>query len=207
MNQRTQFRAGAGLVWLAMGMSLLAGTLPAQEVDEHAQHRASVNAAAAQIAVSQHTYPVPDVVLRDADGQPVALQSLLAPPAPVVMNFIYTSCTTICPVMTASLLQLQGRLANAAIKPRYVSISIDPDFDSSRILKAYANRYGADWLFLTGSRADVLRVLSSFESWRGSKANHAAVTLMRPGKAVQWTRIEGLASAQKLETVWRGLGS
>lgn len=204
MNHRTQRRAGSRLTWLAMGMSLLAGTLPAQEVDEHAQHRA---AAAAQVQVSTHAYSIPDVVLRDSDGKPVALRTLLAPQSPVVMNFIYTSCTTICPVMTASLLQLQGRLAKTAVKPRYVSISIDPDFDNSRILKAYAARYGADWLFLTGSRADVLRVLSSFESWRGSKANHAAVTLMRPGKSAQWTRIEGLASAQKLETVWRELGS
>jgi protein SCO1/2 len=193
---------------MAMGMSLLAGTLPAQEIDEHAQHRAAAaSASAAQIQVSTHSYPIPDVVLRDSDGQPVALRTLLAPPAPVVMNFIYTSCTTICPVMTASLLQLQGRLAKTAARPRYVSISIDPDFDTSGILKGYAKRNGADWLFLTGSRADVLRVLNSFESWRGSKANHAAVTLMRPGQAAQWTRIEGLASAQKLETVWRELGS
>lgn len=194
----------AALCW-ALCMAALAGAAPAREVDEHAHHRAALTAA--QIQVSTRTYIVPDVVLRDSDGKSVALRSLLAPPAPVVVNFIYTSCTTICPVMTASLVQLQGRLANAAVKPRYVSISIDPDFDSSRILKAYANRYGADWLFLTGSRADVLRVLSSFESWRGSKANHAAVTLMRAGKAAQWTRVEGLASAQALETVWRGLGT
>jgi protein SCO1/2 len=191
-----------------MGMSLLAGALPAQEIDEHAQHRAAAAAAAAaQIQISTHTYPIPDVVLRDSDGKPVALRTLLAPPTPIVMNFIYTSCTTICPVMTASLLQLQGRLSKTAARPRYVSISIDPDFDTSKILKNYARRFGADWLFLTGSRAEVLQVLKSFESWRGSKANHAAITLMRPGQAAQWTRIEGLASAQKLETVWRQLGS
>ncbi len=204
MTHRTRIRAGLSRTWLAMGLLWSASALHAQPIDEHEQHRA---AAAAQVRISTHDYAVPNVVLRDSDGNPVALQAVLAPQTPVVMNFIYTTCTTICPVMTASLLQLQGRLANVAIKPRYVSISIDPDFDSSRILKTYAKRYGADWLFLTGSRVDVLRVLTSFESWRGSKSNHAAITLMRKGLTTQWTRIEGLASAKTLEDTWSELGS
>lgn len=173
------------------------------EVDEHAHHRA---AATAPIDISTRTYQVPDVVLRDSDGNAVALRSLLAPESPVVLNFIYTSCTTVCPVSTATMLQLQKRMTAVPNRPRYVSVSIDPDFDTSRVLKAYAKRYGADWLFLTGSRADVLKVLTNFESWRGNKANHVAVTLMRQSKAKSWTRIEGLASAQNLAEAWSGLG-
>ena len=86
--------------------------------------------------------------------------------------------------------------------PLFVSISVDPDFDSPAILKSYAARFGADWTFLTGSRNDVLGVLGGFDAWRGSKANHAAITLMRGAKATEWTRVEGLASAQQLASTW-----
>ena len=52
-------------------------------------------------------------------------------------------------------------------------------------------------------RADVLEVLKSFRAWRGSKNNHAAITLFRSAGADRWTRVEGLASASQLAEVWR----
>lgn len=84
----------------------------------------------------------------------------------VVLNFIFTTCTDVCPIFTANLAQLQRTL-----NPRhgddvfFVSITTDPEIDSPKVLKAYAQRYGADlknWAFLTGSETELNGVWKSF---------------------------------------------
>ncbi len=168
--------------------------------DPHAAHRAAMQAPSFQVVKAD--YSIPDVSMQDQDGRVVALRQLLSGEQPVIVNFIFTSCTTICPVMTATMLQMQRELDDAAVKPMFVSISIDPDYDDVATLAAYARRFGADWTFLTGEREDVLDVLKAFAAWRGNKSNHAAVTLFRAAGAKRWTRIEGLASARQLADVW-----
>ena len=176
--------------------------------DEHAHHRQMMEAPAS-FKTSLHRYVMPALPLQDDAGARVQLSDVLGDDRPLVVNFIYTSCTTICPVMTATMLQLQRQIAEQhkgkVAMPAFVSISIDPDFDSPEVLKAYAARYGADWTFLTGKRSDVLAILRGFDAWRGSKSNHAAVTLMKAAGSKEWTRIEGLASAQQLANVWHAL--
>ncbi len=169
--------------------------------DEHAAHRGMM--AAPTYRVSDAEYTVPDIVLTDERGEPVALRALLGGDRPIAINFIYTSCTTICPVMTATMLQLQRVLVQEPARPMFVSISIDPDYDTATMLRAYAGRFGADWTFLTGERAEVLEVLQAFSAWRGNKTNHAAITLFRSAGAEHWTRVEGLASASQLAEIWK----
>jgi protein SCO1/2 len=178
-------------------------TAPSQtpgETDPHAAHRAMLQSPSYQVVDAD--YAVPDVTLRDQQGHAIPLRQLLSGDRSVAVNFIYTSCTTVCPVMTATMLQMQRKLNDSALKPLFVSISIDPDFDTAARLGAYADRFGADWTFLTGERVDVLDVLRAFSAWRGNKSNHAAITLFRPAGAKRWTRVEGLASAAELVDVW-----
>lgn len=173
--------------------------------DEHAAHRQVQRDQ--QARVSTVNYETPDVVLQRSDGRSVRLRELLAPGRPVALNFIFTSCTTICPVMTATTLQLQRELAGHRAVPDFISISIDPQFDSAPVLQGYARRYGANWTFLTGDPADVARVLQAFDAWRGSKGNHSALTVFRAPRAQGWTRVDGLASAQTLASVWREIAA
>ena len=168
--------------------------------DEHAAHRAQMTSN--ELKVSRQSYSLPSVTLRDAQGRSIGLADAVDDGRPVVLNFIYTSCTTICPVMTATILQVQRELASRADRPDFVSISIDPDFDSPKVLTTYAKRHGANWTFLTGSRSDVLDTLKHFDAWRGSKGNHVALTLLRPKGSASWIRVEGLASAQQLAAIW-----
>lgn len=169
--------------------------------DEHAAHRAMM--ASPSLKVFEAEYAIPDVRMTNELGRDVSLRTLLSGDRPVAVNFIFTSCTTICPVMTATMLQLQRELAKEPGRPMFVSISIDPDYDSAAQLSAYARRFGADWTFLTGERAEVLEVLQAFSAWRGSKNNHAAITLFRSPGADRWTRVEGLASAGQLAEIWK----
>jgi protein SCO1/2 len=109
-------------------------------------------------------FKAPDFVLVDQDNQ--RFDSTMLRGKIVVLNFIYTTCTDVCPIFTANMAQLQR-----ALNPRYggeiffVSITTDPEIDSPKVLKAYAQRYGVDfknWAFLTGSQAQVEPVWKGF---------------------------------------------
>jgi protein SCO1/2 len=84
----------------------------------------------------------------------------------VALNFIFTTCTDVCPIFTANLAQVQRTLNNRHAEAIFfVSITTDPEVDSPKVLKAYAQRYGADfknWAFLTGPEAELKRVWKSF---------------------------------------------
>jgi protein SCO1/2 len=143
---------------------------------------------------------VPDVTLQDAAGQPVSLRALVGTEKPLALNFIFTTCTTICPVMTATFAQMRRELGEPGSRLRMVSISIDPEYDRPQVLKSYADRYGAEgeWTFLTGDGADVERVLRAFGAYAGSKMNHRPLTLLKSPGEDGWVRIDGLASGGDL---------
>ena len=85
----------------------------------------------------------------------------------VVLNFIFTTCTDVCPLFTANVAQLQRTLKNEhAGNVFLVSITTDPEVDSPKVLKSYAQRYGADfqnWAFLTGSESQLKQVWKGFD--------------------------------------------
>jgi len=166
--------------------------------DPHAAHRAMMQQG--RYAATTVDYSVPDVELIDQSGAPHRLQSLLDSDQPLALNFIFTTCTTICPVMTATFSQMRHELGDAGDDLLLVSISIDPEYDRPKTLMAYAEQFnaGAGWDFLTGDSADIVRVLKSFDSYAGSKMNHQPVTLLKKPGSASWTRIDGLASGKEL---------
>jgi protein SCO1/2 len=79
-----------------------------------------------------------------------------------VVEFFFSSCTTICPIMNRNMLQVSKEFASQE-NFGIASISIDPSFDTPQVLKAYANRYKAthpNWNFLTGDK-DTIHKLSN----------------------------------------------
>jgi len=154
---------------------------------------------------TEQSYVVPDVVLRDQEGRRVNLAKALADPKPVVLSFIFTSCTTICPVLTATMAQTQQSLGPDASDVRMLSISIDPDYDTPARLRQYAQRFhaGEGWEFLTGDRADILAVQRAFDAYRGDKMNHVPLTFLRFEPQGPWIRLEGFAGAQELVQEYR----
>lgn len=172
--------------------------MDAMSADPHAAHHAMMNKT--RYTVSAKQYEIPDVQLIDANGSTVALRSLLEADEPVAVDFIFTTCTTICPVMTATFAQMQRQLGDSADRVKLVSISIDPEYDRPEVLKAYAEQFqaGGNWTFLTGDSGDIENVLRSFDAYAGSKTNHKPIYLLkRPGES-SWTRIDGLASGNGL---------
>jgi len=187
----------AAIIWTLSGI-LAAGEVWAGQHDAHAAHRAAM--AAPGYSVSAAHYEVPDVTLLDTSGNNIALREVLDSGRPVALNFIFTTCTTICPVMTATFSQMRRELGDAANQVLLVSISIDPEYDRPAVLGEYASMFGADadWTFLTGDGADITRVLQSFDAYAGSKMNHQPVTLLKSPENPDWVRIDGLVGGQTL---------
>jgi protein SCO1/2 len=152
------------------------------------------------LTISKQSYAVPAVMLSDSTGKQVALQSLLDGDQPVAVNFIFTTCTTICPIMTATFAQMRRELGAEADRIQLVSITIDPEHDTPAVLSEYAKRFNATptWHFLTGKPKDIEQVLRTFDAWTGTKTNHRPITLMRSKGDSKWVRLEGLASGTAL---------
>jgi protein SCO1/2 len=119
---------------------------------------------------------------------------------PVALNFIFTTCTTICPVMTATFSQMRRALGDTADDVELVSITIDPEYDRPEVLKKYAEQFGAGpgWTFVTGESSDIERIQRSFDAYAGSKLNHRPLTFLKRPDQDEWVRIDGLASGESL---------
>ena len=106
----------------------------------------------------------PDFVLLNQEGNRFDSTTLRG--KVVVLNFIFTTCTDVCPLFTANLAQLQRTLKNDTGNVFFVSITTDPEVDSPKVLKSYAQRYGADfqnWAFLTGSESQLKQIWKGFD--------------------------------------------
>jgi protein SCO1/2 len=178
-------------------------------MQEHAGHEHHQHMPAAPgYQRSQAAYTIPDITLYDQHGQRVSLPALLsAGDRPVMLNFIFTSCTAICPTMTAIFAKVQAQLGGDAARVQMVSVSIDPEHDTPAELAAYATRFGAgsQWLFLTGSLDDSIAVQKAFDAYRGDKMNHTPLTLFHATPGASWVRYDGFADAADLTSEYRGM--
>jgi cytochrome oxidase Cu insertion factor (SCO1/SenC/PrrC family) len=84
---------------------------------------------------------IPELKMVREDGAAVSLDRELNDGRPVVVNFIYTSCTTICPMSSQEFSLLQERLGKDRDRVHLVSISIDPEQDTPSRLRSYAQHF------------------------------------------------------------------
>lgn len=138
----------------------------------------------------------PNVELQTQTGQTVRFYDDLVAGRVVLINFMFTTCTNICPAMTANLAQVQ-RLLKDDLRKRVVmiSISVDPETDTPAVLKAYVERYavGPGWYFLTGPRDRIEALVSKLGDNSGDKLRHSGMLLIGNEPARTW--IKGVAMA------------
>jgi protein SCO1/2 len=194
----------AGAAGLAAAL-VFAPAAPAQEVKDNLAPWPGGN----HYERSVRSYMIPDVVLVDADARRLRLRDLLATDEPVMLNFIFTTCSTICPVMVKVFADVPPRLGAAAKDVRLISISIDPENDTPAKLKSYASNFGEGlrWQFLTGRVQDIKTVQIAFDTYRGDKMNHEPLTLIRHARSKSWVRIDGFANPDELVREYRKLAA
>ncbi len=100
---------------------------------------------------------VPDFELVDQDGKPFAKQDMQGDVW--VVGFIFTRCQSLCPPISAAMVRFQEHLLRSQFDDvQMLTITVDPDYDKPEVLKAYAEKLGAEesqWRFITGSKEDI----------------------------------------------------
>lgn len=108
--------------------------------------------------------PAPEFKLRNQDAKRVSLKDLRG--APVVLTFLYTTCTNVCPLLLHTMTSSEQRLSQAERRAvRFVGITVDPRRDTPERLNAYMKERGLDaarWQLLTGSLAEATRAATDY---------------------------------------------
>ena len=192
-----------GLLFLASGAAM-ADSDPVPSVSALAVSGAAHPSASnnADVHRTEIQYLIPNVNLVRDDGKSVSLAAELDDGRPVVLNFIYTSCTTICPLNSQVFEQFQGDLGGGRAAVHLMSISIDPEQDTPARLRAYAAQFHAKsgWNHYSGPLTSILAVQKAFNAYRGDKMSHTPLTLLRAAPGKPWVRIDGFARADDLMT-------
>lgn len=198
---RSPRKTAAAVALAAAGLlaSIPAEAFAGEAADPHAHHHHMMTSMKrATRTTAEYALPAGELV-RD-DGKAVSLPAELDDGKPVVLNFVFTTCTTICPMMTQVFAGLQERLGPERDRVHMVSISIDPEQDTPARLSAYARKFhaGPQWRFYTGTTEASVAAQRAFDVYRGDKMDHTPVTFLRAAPGRRWVRIDGFASADEL---------
>ena len=135
-----------------------------------------------------------DIVLTDQNGHRVRLYEDVIKDRVVVMNFIFTTCTTICPTMGATFSRVQRLLGDRNVS--LISISVDPATDTPQRLDAWSKKLDArpGWTLVTGDKPEIDRLLKSLGVFTPSKETHTPTFLIGDARSGRWQRASGFTS-------------
>jgi protein SCO1 len=165
-----------------------------------AQISTADDAAIREVTVKTVDYEVPNVQLVRDDGKQVSLAQEMNDGRAVVLNFIFTTCSSFCPLSSQTFEEFQDKLGDDAAHVHLMSISIDPEQDTPAQLRAYAHKFGAGpgWQHYTGTLAASLAAQRAFGAYRGDKMSHSPLTLLRAANGNTWRRIDGFVTPDQL---------
>lgn len=193
VTARERARAASARIAAALLLGALSGvsTASAHGTGDHAKADAP---AAARVQLE-------DTLLLDRYGVERRLKSDVLGDRVAVVNFVYTTCTTVCPVASATFAQLQERLgARLGTQVRLVSITVDPQRDTPARLRAYAAKHdaGMHWTWLTGRKDAVDAALKGFGAYTPNPQDHPAIVMIGDARSGQWTRLYGFPAVAEI---------
>lgn len=142
--------------------------------------------------------------LVDRTGEAVALPEVLAHDGPIVLQFVFTTCPAVCPMLAGAAVRARERLGADGRELLLVSISIDPEHDRPERLAAWARGFGGGedpgprWRTLTGDREAIAAVRRAFAAGSADKSEHRPLTFVRGAPGRPWARLEGFPGAADL---------
>ncbi len=106
--------------------------------------------------------PAPSIDLNNQFGQPVSLASMRG--KVVVLAFIDSECTTMCPLTSQAMLDAKAMLGSAGRNVQLVGVDANPRATALQDVAAYSQVHGMlhAWDFLTGSLAALRRVWHAY---------------------------------------------
>lgn len=160
----------------------------------------------AKPAAQVRSVPVADVAVRTQDDRALHFYNDLVRGRIVAVNFIFTGCTAVCPVMGARFAKLQGLLGEDSADVRLVSISIDPVNDTPARLAEWSRGLGAKpgWTLVTGAKPDIDTLVKSLGSTAADPSSHTPLVVILDGlNGSPMQRLDGLADPSILAQALR----
>lgn len=139
---------------------------------------------------------IPNVKVVDQNGKALDFYTDLVKGRNVAINFIFTTCTSVCPVLTATFRRVQVELEKSQSDIKLISVSVDPTIDTPERLRDFAGKFkvGPGWTFVTGEKSDIDTLLRQLGAGVGNKNDHTSMILIGNDTADVWTRTYGLSS-------------
>lgn len=177
---------------------------PAKAKDDTAARPASPADPATEGAAAASSLRIPDATVYNQNGRRLNFYTDLVKGKVVAINFIFTTCTTICPPLTATFRRVQQELGEHVGRDiELISVSVDPTVDTPERLFDFAAKFkaGPGWTFVTGDQAEIDSLLRALGVAVANKNDHTPTVLVGNDATGYWTRAYGLASPATLVKV------
>jgi protein SCO1/2 len=189
-------------LWLQVGgmaLALMLGLAPRA----HAHDLSSRRSTAPPPTTRQEAgpLPIPDVALLDQYGRQVQFYQDLIKDKVVAINFIFTTCSTVCLPAGAHFEVVQRLLGNRMGRDIHlISVSVDPVTDTPPRLRAWGEKFhaGPGWILLTGAKSKVDTLLKALQVFTPDKQEHTPLVLVGNDATGTWTRAYGLVAPATL---------
>lgn len=186
------------LAWMVLYPPFFGGTAFSEMFHQHVPSKAAHDQA---VEAKTTDVSLLDLALVDQDGRQTLFKSEVVGDKLVVINFVYTTCKTACPIQSAIFEHLQEALGDRLGKEVFlVSLTLDPATDIPERLKAFANKYHSKpgWSWLTGKKLNVDQVLVGVGAYSSDIVEHPSMILIGDGRNGGWTRFYGFPGMEKL---------
>jgi cytochrome oxidase Cu insertion factor (SCO1/SenC/PrrC family) len=144
---------------------------------------------------------IPDIEVLDQDGRRLRFYTDLVKGKTVAINFMFTTCTTICPPLAATFARIQRDLGGRAGRDvQLISVSVDPATDTPARMKSYLAKFRAaeGWVFVTGDKTQINTLLKALGAFTSRPEEHTPSVIIGNEATGQWTRAYGLAKPSQL---------
>lgn len=153
---------------------------------------------------SEDPLPISDVLVLDQHGDPRHFYTDLIEGKIVAINFVFTRCTMVCPMLGFRFGQLRQLLGPAAgTDIHLVSVSTDAGYDTPERMREWADKFnaGKGWTQITGDKQNVDAVLKALKAFTADKQDHSSLILLINDPRNEWRWLDGASDPQVIQTV------
>jgi len=150
---------------------------------------------------------LPNIRLTTHEGRSMLFYDDLVRDKVVAINFMFTSCRIACPVTTPKLVEVQKLLGERAGRDvTFLSITLDPEHDTPKVLDAYARAYGVGpgWYFLTGKQSDIEKLRRKLGVYDrdpvvdADRTKHAGILVLGNEPSGRWKAVATLSKPVRI---------
>ena len=147
---------------------------------------------------------IPNLPVTTQDGETLRFYDDLIRGKTVVISFIFTGCSDLCPLTTARLAEVRDRLGDAVGRDIFfISLTVDPEHDTPERMKAFADAFHAEvpgWRFVTGKPEDINLINRRFgdRSAERGLSDHRNEIVIGNGATGDWTRNSALGDLEEV---------